>query len=143
MVILVWASACEAMTPESTTAAIPHLTNDMMTPRTGRRRPPSCGATNDSTQEPAALPDFNPAFVRFGSSTTKGGQSHTTVHVRFTPESGQIADIAVCPLCAKSRLMHRSKKKIALGRRLPAVISRLLRHALGRCVGRQGDPGVA
>jgi hypothetical protein len=31
----------------------------------------------------------------------------------------------------------------ALGGRPPAVISPLLRHALGRRVGRQGDPGVA
>src|SRR5215831_6028894 len=29
--------------------------------------------------------------------------------VRFTPESGQIADISGCPLCAKSGLMHCSK----------------------------------
>src|SRR6516162_11423192 len=28
---------------------------------------PSCAATNDSTHQPAALRDFNPAFVRFGS----------------------------------------------------------------------------
>jgi hypothetical protein len=30
--------------------------------------------------------------------------------VRFAFESGQMADISVSPLCAKSGLMHRSKK---------------------------------
>ena len=30
-------------------------------------------------------------------------------HVRFTPESGQRADISVCPLCAITGLMQRSK----------------------------------
>src|SRR5262249_38898044 len=30
--------------------------------------------------------------------------------VRFTPKSGQIADISACPLCAKSGLVHRSKR---------------------------------
>jgi hypothetical protein len=34
------------------------------------------------------------------------------VEVRFTPESGQIADISVCPLCARSDQMHRSKTKL-------------------------------
>jgi len=31
--------------------------------------------------------------------------------VRFTPESGQIADISGCPLCAKSVLTRRNKKR--------------------------------
>ena len=31
---------------------------------------PSCAAINDRTHEPAALRDFNPAFVRFGSNST-------------------------------------------------------------------------
>src|SRR5262249_9602123 len=31
--------------------------------------------------------------------------------VRFTPESGQTADISVCPLCAKSGQMHRNKRR--------------------------------
>src|SRR5262245_14003557 len=35
-------------------------------------------------------------------SSTPPLRSHTTAHVRFTPESGQRADMAACPLCAKS-----------------------------------------
>jgi hypothetical protein len=31
------------------------------------------------------------------------------MYVRFTPESGQKADLSRRPLCAKSRLTHRSK----------------------------------
>jgi hypothetical protein len=41
--------------------------------------------------------DFSPAHVRFGS---KGDITVHRCHVRFTPESGQTADISVCPLCA-------------------------------------------
>jgi len=32
------------------------------------------------------------------------------MNVRFTPESGQMADISGCPLCAKSGHSHCSKK---------------------------------
>ena len=43
------------------------------------------------------------------------GQKQTSRHhlhyVRFTPKSGQIADISRCPLCAKSGQTHRSKKR--------------------------------
>src|SRR5262249_39101655 len=37
----------------------------------------------------------------------------------------------------------RPRSKSTLGRRPPAVISPLLRHALGRRIGRQGEPGGA
>ena len=40
-----------------------------------------------------------------------GGQPFLPpLDVRFTPESGQRADVSICPLCAKSDLTHRSKK---------------------------------
>src|SRR5262249_8712671 len=46
-------------------------------------------------------------------------EAHTTVHVRFTPESGQAALASICPLCAKTGLTHRSK------------ISALIDHLVG------------
>jgi len=42
-------------------------------------------------QEAAALRDFNPAFVRFGSVASE----LMSIHVRFTPESGH-------PICGAS-----------------------------------------
>src|SRR6516164_1469996 len=70
-----------------------------------------------------------------------------------------MADIAQCPLCATTDVPQLSvlatplisrraqsclpRSKSTLGRRPPAVISPLLRHALGRRIGRQGEPGVA
>src|SRR5262249_35735308 len=35
---------------------------------------------------------------------------HALWHVRFAPESGQVADVSICPLCAKSGHSHCSKK---------------------------------
>jgi hypothetical protein len=37
-------------------------------------------------------------------------QRRTLIGVRLTPKSGHQSDVAPCPLCAKSGLMHRSKK---------------------------------
>jgi hypothetical protein len=54
----------------------------------------------------AALRDFSPVFVRFGS---KADITRHVADVRFTPESGQTADVPVGPLCAKSGLMHCNK----------------------------------
>jgi hypothetical protein len=44
--------------------------------------------------------------VRFGSKADMATSQH---NVRFTPESGHWNSVAECLLCAKSRLMHRSK----------------------------------
>ena len=49
--------------------------------------------------------EFNPAYVRFGSGTDI---TRSPSNVRFTPQSGQTADISICLLCAKSGLMHRN-----------------------------------
>ena len=38
------------------------------------------------------------------------GKSLRVTNVRFAPESGQIADISGCPLCANRVLTHHSKK---------------------------------
>ena len=38
------------------------------------------------------------------------GKSLRVTNVRFAPESGQIADISGCPLCANRVLTHRSEK---------------------------------
>ena len=57
--------------------------------------------------KPRCAPQQNwAAYVRFGSGADI---TRHLANVRFTPLSGQIADIAECPLCAKSGLMHRSK----------------------------------
>src|SRR5262249_51171795 len=40
----------------------------------------------------------------------KADAASSRSHVRFTPESGQLAELSVCPLCAKGRHMQRSKK---------------------------------
>jgi hypothetical protein len=55
-----------------------------------------------SAHDAAALRDFEPAHVRFGSGADI---AHHQANVRFTPESGQRADGSVCPLCAISRQM--------------------------------------
>jgi hypothetical protein len=47
------------------------------------------------------------------------GRRHTTVRVRFTPESGQIADIAGRPLSANSVLTRRSKTCVVSWLRRP------------------------
>src|SRR5262249_55596865 len=54
----------------------------------------------------AALQDFDPAYVRFGSAADIAG---LLSNVRFTPHSGQSADMLACPLSAESGLMHCSK----------------------------------
>src|SRR5262249_2376389 len=43
------------------------------------------------------------AYVRCGSAADKTSSGNP---VRFTPESGQTADMPVCPLSAKSGLTH-------------------------------------
>jgi hypothetical protein len=48
-----------------------------------------------------------PAHVRYGSGADI---TRLLSNVRFTPVSGQSADILPCPLCAISGLTHRSKK---------------------------------
>src|SRR5215471_774464 len=54
----------------------------------------------------AALQDFDPASVRFGS----GADHHPSrSNVRFTPQSGQSADMLACPLSAKSDVTHCTK----------------------------------
>src|SRR5262249_4337802 len=50
-------------------------------------------------QEPAALRDFSPAFVRFGS---KADAASPRSHVRFAPKSEQIAGAPNCPLVPKA-----------------------------------------
>ena len=50
-------------------------------------------------EETAALRDFDPAHVRFGS---EADITRLLGDVRFTPESGQTADSSICLLCAKS-----------------------------------------
>src|SRR5262249_39141131 len=45
--------------------------------------------------------------VRFGSTADIASRLG---YVRFTPESGQTAEASICPLCAKSGLMHCSKR---------------------------------
>jgi hypothetical protein len=54
----------------------------------------------------AALREFSPAFVRFGS---KADNLRMSKFVRFTAQSGQTADVSIYPLCAKSGHMQRSK----------------------------------
>src|SRR6516164_2264538 len=49
--------------------------------------------------ETAALRDFDPAYVRFGSKADIGGGA---ADVRFTPKSGHRNSVVECPLCAKS-----------------------------------------
>src|SRR5215469_9178514 len=56
--------------------------------------------------------------VRFGS--TADGRPPLG-YVRFTPESGQRADLSGCPLCAKSGLMQCSKFIRSLRRRAAAT----------------------
>src|SRR5262249_16001752 len=52
-----------------------------------------------STAGACCTADFGPANVRFGS---RADAVSLRSHVRFTPESGQMTDIPVGPLCAKS-----------------------------------------
>jgi hypothetical protein len=49
-----------------------------------------------------------PLMSGFGSKADIGARLD---HVRFTPKSGHWLSVSGCPLCAKSRLMHRSKKE--------------------------------
>src|SRR6516165_193682 len=62
---------------------------------------------DSTTGGSAAVRDFNPAYVRFGSGTDI---TRSPSNVRFTPQSGQTADISICLLCAKSGLMHRNMR---------------------------------
>jgi len=50
---------------------------------------------------------LKPVRVRFGS---KADIQAPSSDVRFTPKSGHWLSVSECPLCAKSRLMHCSKK---------------------------------
>src|SRR5262249_16974216 len=63
---------------------------------------------DDTTLPTAALRDFSPLNVRFGSTADIASRLGS---VRFTPESGQTAHISVCALCAKSGQMHRNKRR--------------------------------
>jgi hypothetical protein len=49
------------------------------------------------------------AFSSFHSINSRGGR-RSLANVRFATESGQLADISICPLCANSDLTRRSKK---------------------------------
>ena len=60
-------------------------------------------------QETAALRNFNTAYLRFGSGADI---TRLLSNVRFTPKSGQTADVSICPLCAKSGHSRCSKKKL-------------------------------
>src|SRR5215471_9331917 len=63
---------------------------------------PSCAATwtiAHTDGRSAALRDCRRVFVRYGSQADFAASRS---HVRFTPESGQKADMLACPLCAKS-----------------------------------------
>src|SRR5262245_4329321 len=60
-------------------------------------------AHTDAPSRSAALRELDPVHVRFGSGADI---SRHLAFVRFTPESGQRADVSACPLCAKSGLMH-------------------------------------
>src|SRR5262245_19416377 len=42
---------------------------------------------------------------------TAGLTTAVVCYVRFAPESGQIADASVCPLCANRGQMHRNKRR--------------------------------
>ena len=53
----------------------------------------------DDPGRPAALRDFDPAYVRFGSGADI---TRHPANVRFPSESGQRAHGSVCPLSAKS-----------------------------------------
>src|SRR5262245_15452945 len=41
---------------------------------------------------------------------SQAGTASSRSHVRFTPKSGQTAELSPCPLCAKSGQMHCSKR---------------------------------
>src|SRR5262249_43041036 len=62
-------------------------------------------AHTDAPSRSAALRELDPVHVRFGSEAA----CRQVDHVRFTPQSGQSADMLACPLCAKSGLVHCSK----------------------------------
>src|SRR5262249_37301878 len=91
----------------------------------GRCRPllRSLTITHTVRRETAALQDFDPVFVRFGSKADKASSGSP---VCFTPESGQMADISRCLLCAKSGLTHRSRKSLL--NRLVGAGERRRRH---------------
>src|SRR5262245_17545759 len=54
---------------------------------------------DDTTLPTAALRDFSPPNVRYGSKADKAALRR---HVRFAPKSGQSGDMLARPLCAKS-----------------------------------------
>ena len=62
----------------------------------------------------------HPLDVRFGSITDIEARR---ADVRFTPKSGHCRATLGCPLCAKSRLVHRSKKDCYSITSVAAVIS--------------------
>src|SRR5262249_9966450 len=62
---------------------------------------------DSTTGGSAAVRDFDPAYVRFGSAADI---TRNVGDVRFTPQSGQTRVASKCPLSAKSGLTHRSKK---------------------------------
>jgi hypothetical protein len=57
-------------------------------------------------RETAALRDFSPPFVRFGS---QADVTPSLGHVRFAPKADKRADVSLSPLSATSRHMQRSK----------------------------------
>jgi len=64
-------------------------------------------------------------------------RSHTTGHVRFASESRQIADISVCPLCAKKRTFALQQNSTAIRsprRRARADLSEILTRLVRRSV---------
>jgi hypothetical protein len=86
--------------------------------------------------------------VRFGSLADICGAKR---HVRFTPNSGHVQCTSLCPLCANSGLMQRSKRRnysISLSARASSVgdtvkpsalaVLRLITssYLVGACTGR-------
>jgi hypothetical protein len=54
---------------------------------------------------------ISPMYEFLHSQGQKRKSSKRAHHVRFSPESGQIADISRCPLCAMKQHMHCTKKE--------------------------------
>ena len=59
-----------------------------------------CRHPNDSTHDAAAVRDFSPAYVRFGSGVDI---SRLLSHVRFAPQSGHRGFDSKSPLCNQKR----------------------------------------
>src|SRR5215831_14869291 len=65
-------------------------------------------------REPAALRDFSPLNVRFGSKVDEEIEATRRRMSALPPKADKRADVTICPLCPKSGLYALQQKRVAI-----------------------------